>query len=104
MRSTSMTVNSRPSITVPIIGDTAAQAIEPMPYQASGVGPTPVVLTGGLKLADWAHTGAWTPRTITRIAAIAPRRIRIPQLGRKTGRAILHSGRGDAMRFSSIFT
>ena len=37
MRSTSAMDNSRLSMRVPIIGDTVAQAIDPMPYQPSGV-------------------------------------------------------------------
>ena len=65
---------------VPIIGETAAQAIEPIPYQASGVNGRLVIGTFGFGATTCAHAGNWAPITvaISTIAAVATRRIRKP--------------------------
>src|ERR1039458_5420586 len=83
IRPPSEAVNSRPSTRVPIIGDTAAQAIDPMPYQTSGVGPRRVGGGNGLLGATvgCAHAELWAPTivAITSIAAIATRLMEAPQ-------------------------
>src|SRR5450759_5174378 len=87
----SVAVNSRPSTTVAIIGDTAAQATDPMPYQTSGVGPRRAAGGNGiLGAVDCARAELWAPTTvaITTIAAVATRRMGTPQPAADMG--ILH--------------
>ena len=101
MRSTSGMVNSRLSIKVPIIGDTAAQPIEPTPYQTKPVGTVARGGTGGGLKVDWAHAGVWTPRTAvsTRIVAIGPRRIgTLNSAGKPDSAILLHRASGGATR------
>ena len=91
IRPPSVAVNSRPSTTVAIIGDTAAQATDPMPYQTSGVGPRRAAGGNGiLGAVDCARAELWAPTTvaITTIAAVATRRMGTPQPAADMG--ILH--------------
>src|SRR5262249_41090834 len=61
-------VSSRPRMTVPIIGDTAAQPIEPKTYQPSGVSEVVRVTAGGTRPpfgSVWASAGTSAPTRIT---------------------------------------
>src|SRR6185312_1788072 len=87
-RYASLSVNSRPSITVPIIGETAAQPIDPMTNHPSGViGCTRVVVTGGLfGTVDCANAGTSTPTTIAVASNARFRNPRIVPLNPKSPR------------------
>jgi hypothetical protein len=66
------------------MGDTAAQAIDPNPYQPSGVnGPRLVIGTFGFGATTCPHAGNWVPITvaINTIATVATGRIYNPHPG-----------------------
>ena len=88
-RQTSLTVISRPRISVPIIGAAAAQTIDPMTKPPSGVATgTLVAGGGGGSSAVCPSPGRRAPKTvaIATTAAVATRRMVLP-LPARTSRA-----------------
>src|SRR4029079_3544596 len=99
-RYASFRVSSRPSITVPIIGDTAAHPTEPITNQPSGVIGVPRSTIGGgggmLGTVDCPYAGANAPAMLAIASNTAPASLPMhPPNGRKhsTRPLVVHHAR-----------